>query len=104
MNNRSVMMVFYDLPTETRADRRRYAEFRKELIRSGYIQMQKSLYMKLIRNTENNISEMRKVKSISPTQGTVQVLPLKLEDFLALKTVSGKGFDAATFTGDIVLL
>ena len=30
------IFVFFDLPTETKVDRKRYAEFRKNLLRDGF--------------------------------------------------------------------
>ena len=41
------VMVFFDLPTVTSANRRDYAQFRKYLVKSGFIMLQESVYCKL---------------------------------------------------------
>ena len=46
-DRRGVVMVFYDLPMGTSAQRRHYTVFRKHLMREGFVQMQESLYVKL---------------------------------------------------------
>lgn len=104
MNSRGVLLVFYDLPVKTAKDRVKYREFRKGLVKNGFIQMQKSLYMKLIQTSGGCSAEIKKVKAFSPSNGTVQALPLKLEDFLAIKTVCGHGFNAAACTGEMVII
>ena len=42
------MLVFFDLPTETKQDRREYARFRRFLIKNGFIMLQESVYCKLL--------------------------------------------------------
>lgn len=42
------IMVFFDLPTITPANRKDYANFRKYLIKNGFIMMQESVYSKLL--------------------------------------------------------
>ena len=44
------VMVFFDLPVGTTAERREYARFRKGLIRDGFVMMQESVYCKLALN------------------------------------------------------
>lgn len=41
------VMVFFDLPTETPADRREYGRFRRFLVKSGFLMLQESVYCKL---------------------------------------------------------
>ncbi|MDD3092982.1 MAG: CRISPR-associated endonuclease Cas2, partial [Clostridia bacterium] len=44
------IIVFFDLPTVSYAERREYTRFRKFLIRSGFLMMQESVYCKLAHN------------------------------------------------------
>ena len=37
------ILVFFDLPTETAKDRKNYSQFRKFLIKEGFIMMQESV-------------------------------------------------------------
>ena len=44
------VIVFFDLPVETSADRREYAHFRKHLVKNGFLMIQESVYSKLALN------------------------------------------------------
>jgi CRISPR-associated protein Cas2 len=44
------MLVFFDLPTDTAADKREYRKFRKFLISEGFLMLQFSVYSKLTLN------------------------------------------------------
>ena len=43
MNGRFMrVLVFFDLPVETKAERREYARFRRALVKDGFLMMQES--------------------------------------------------------------
>ena len=44
------VMIMFDLPVTSAAERREYAHFRKLLIKNGFIMMQESIYTKLVQN------------------------------------------------------
>lgn len=44
------VIVFFDLPVKTKKDRREYSNFRKYLVKSGFMMMQESVYSKLALN------------------------------------------------------
>ena len=44
------VIVFFDLPSVTVAERKEYLRFRKFLLSDGYIMMQESVYCKLALN------------------------------------------------------
>lgn len=45
------VIVFFDLPTLTAADRKNYKNFRKYLLKSGFMMEQESVYSKLAVNS-----------------------------------------------------
>lgn len=45
------IIVMFDLPTVTQAERQEYTKFRKFLLKSGFIMMQESVYTKIALNT-----------------------------------------------------
>lgn len=47
------VLVMFDLPTETSENRRNYTKFRKYLIKSGFMMMQQSVYVRLALNQTN---------------------------------------------------
>lgn len=41
------LMIMFDLPTETAAERKEYRQFRKELINEGFLMVQYSVYVRV---------------------------------------------------------
>ena len=103
-DRKSVLMVLYDLPTQTTVQRHDAQKFRKELLAHGYLALQESVYVKLLRNTSNTDSEVEAVQKLAPQEGMVQVLPMSLQVFQAMRTVTGVGFDMHVFADDLVFL
>ena len=44
------LIVFFDLPVKTAKQRKDYRQFRKFLLKDGYLQLQESVYAKLVVN------------------------------------------------------
>ena len=42
------VLVFFDLPTETKTERRAAGQFRKKLIKDGFAMFQFSIYMRFV--------------------------------------------------------
>lgn len=68
------ILVFFDLPTETAKDRKNYSQFRKFLIKEGFIMMQESVYAKLVLNNSITNSIKDKISKNKPQKGIVQML------------------------------
>ena len=47
------IFVFFDLPTETKRERKIYADFRKQLLRDGFNMFQFSIYLRHCPSREN---------------------------------------------------
>ena len=58
------VLVMFDLPTETSENRRNYTKFRKYLIKSGFMMMQQSVYVRLALNQTNAKGMIDSVKNI----------------------------------------
>lgn len=83
------MLVFFDLPTETEADRREYRRFRKLLISNGFLMMQESVYCKLLMNStaQNAMAELLRMNS--PPEGIVQILTITEKQFAKIEYITG---------------
>jgi CRISPR-associated protein Cas2 len=68
------VIVFFDLPVQTAIERRNYSQFRKFLIKNGYLMMQESVYSKICLNGSQVESCKRRLQSNKPPQGLVQIL------------------------------
>ena len=83
------MLVFFDLPTETAADRRVYRRFRKLLIGNGFLMLQESVYCKLLLNStaQNAMAEL--LRRNRPPAGTVQILTVTEKQFAKMEYIAG---------------
>lgn len=84
------VIVFFDLPTETESDRRKYRKFRRSLIKDGFIMIQESVYAKLALNSTQVAQIVSEVKNNQPEKGIVQILSVTEKQFLKMEMISGK--------------
>ena len=84
------MLVMFDLPTETSADRRHYRQFRKMLIQNGFFMLQESIYTRMLLNPSVQRSSLEVIRKNKPPAGTVQVLTLTEKQFSSMEFISGE--------------
>jgi len=65
------LFVYFDLPTETKRDRKNYTLFRKALIKDGFAMMQYSIYARHCASVENAEVHRKRIKSAIPSRGEV---------------------------------
>lgn len=84
------IIVMFDLPVVTSADRREYRKFRKHLITNGFMMLQESVYCKLVANSaaaEWQISDLYKNK---PVNGLVQAIRVTEKQFSNMEYIVGE--------------
>lgn len=84
------LLLFFDLPMETSADRRNYSAFHKFLIKSGFIMMQKSVYSKLVVNGVICNAEKSRIGKNLPPSGIVELLEITENQFSRLECLVGE--------------
>ena len=84
------VIVFFDLPVQTAAQRQNYARFRKHLTRSGFLMMQESVYCKLALNMSAAGAVMESVRQNKPPEGLVQMLVVTEKQFARMEFVVGE--------------
>ena len=75
------VLVFFDLPTETKKERKIYADFRKRLLCDGFTMFQFSIYLRHCPSRENADAHIRRVKAILPPKGEVGILCITDKQF-----------------------
>ena len=68
------LMLFFDLPVKTKKDRRAYANFRKDLIRKGYMMIQYSVYVKIFANRDSATNHIKILKRDLPKKGQIRIM------------------------------
>jgi len=75
------VMVFFDLPTETKKERREASLFRKNLMKDGFTMFQFSIYVRCCASRENTEVHTKRVKSFLPDTGFVVVFSITDKQF-----------------------
>jgi len=84
------VLVFFDLPTETKRDRKIYARFRKDILADGFNMFQFSIYMRHCPSRENAEVHIKRVKSILPAKGHIGIMCITDKQFGMMEIFRGK--------------
>ena len=84
------VLVFFDLPTDTKKERKAAAEFRKQLISDGFVMFQFSIYMRHCPSAENAEVHIKRVKSFLPPLGQVGILSITDKQFGSMELFTEK--------------
>lgn len=68
------MFVMFDLPTETKQERREASRFRNFLLDAGFSMAQFSVYMRFTGTRENSQKYVRMVKKNNPATGDINIM------------------------------
>ena len=93
------ILVLFDLPTETKKERKSYAEFRKNLIRDGFTMFQFSTYIRHCASYENAIVHIKRVKSFLPEFGKIGIMCITDKQFGDIELYYGKKSKETTAPG-----
>lgn len=75
------VLVFFDLPTETKKERKSASDFRKQIIQDGFTMFQFSIYIRHCASRENAQVHINRVKQILPTKGEIGILTITDKQF-----------------------
>lgn len=83
LNGYSIMWLYvmFDLPVETKCQRKIAARFRKDLLRDGFSMHQFSVYVRHCASNEVATVHINRVKSMVPDEGLVSVLKVTDKQF-----------------------
>ena len=84
------ILVFFDLPTETKKDKKAYALFRKNLQRDGFTMFQFSIYVRHCASQENAAVHIKRIKSFLPEYGNVGIICITDKQFANIELFYGK--------------
>ena len=75
------ILVFFDLPTETKRDKKAYMDFRKALQKDGFTMFQFSIYVRHCASMENADVHIKRVQSFLPKYGKVGIMCITDKQF-----------------------
>lgn len=82
------ILVFFDLPTDTKKERKAAAKFRKNLLEDGFIMFQFSIYTRNCPSAENAQTHISRVKGFLPEYGQVGILSITDKQFGSMELFS----------------
>jgi len=84
------VFVFFDLPTDTKKDKRNYTRFRKNLKKDGFTMLQFSIYTRHCNSRENATVHIIRVRSFLPPKGEIIVFTLTDKQFGMMEFFRGE--------------
>ena len=83
------MIVFFDLPTLTKTDRRNANRFRNFLVKDGYTMLQLSVYSRICKGQDNVDKHAKRLKSLIPKEGSVRLLTITEKQYASMEILGG---------------
>lgn len=83
-------MALFDLPMETKQQRRDYAQFRKLLLKQGFVQLQLSVYARFSGSEESVEAVRVRIRGAIPPYGHVRLLAVTDHQYGKMEMWFGK--------------
>ena len=84
------LFVFFDLPTNTKKERKAAARFRKDLLTDGFVMMQYSVYIRHCASSESADVHQRRIENDVPQSGQVSILRITDKQYGNIANFWGK--------------
>ena len=84
------VLVMFDLPTETKQDKKQYAQFRKKIMADGFQMFQFSMYVRHCPSKENAEVHVQRVKRLLPPKGHIGILTITDKQFGMMEIFRGR--------------
>lgn len=99
------LMLFFDLPMNTKSERRSYARFRKYLIHNGFTMVQFSVYSKIFPNRASLDTYMMSLRHNLPPHGSVRAMAVTEKQYNNMFLLVGnKTFVEETLTDNPMVI
>lgn len=84
------VLVLFDLPTETKKERKQASDFRKKIMGDGFAMFQFSIYLRHCASMENAQVHVKRVKNILPEKGKVGIMTITDKQFGMMEIFHGQ--------------
>lgn len=93
------LFVFFDLPTNTKKQRKQATQFRNMLIKEAFTMMQYSIYVRVCKGQEIVEKYISKVEKKLPDDGHVRVLQVTDKQYERMKILIGEKSPEEKYVG-----
>lgn len=84
------LFVFFDLPTNTKKQRRAATQFRNMLIKEAFIMLQYSVYVRVCKGQEIINKYIDKLENNLPKEGNIRVMQVTDKQYERMKILIGE--------------
>ena len=84
------ILVMFDLPVKTKAQRRVATQFRNFLVKDGYHMVQYSVYARVCAGRDSIETHRRRIQLALPPTGSVRMLIITEKQYNAIELLVGK--------------
>lgn len=98
------LMVFFDLPVGTKAQRRCATRFRNALKNDGFMMLQFSVYARICKGQDAVEKHTRRVRSSLPKEGSVRTLQITDRQYGRMELMLGLAPKTERFGSDQMVL
>ena len=83
------MLVFFDLPVVTKADRRAYTVFRRFLLNDGYDMIQFSVYGRILNGRDAETKHLARLTQNLPPDGSIRSMTVTEKQYAGMRLLVG---------------
>lgn len=83
------MMVFFDLPMVTKAEKRAYTVFRRFLLNDGYDMIQFSVYGRVLNGNDAEQKHLKRLTANLPPAGSIRVMTVTEKQYASMLLLVG---------------
>lgn len=83
------LLVFFDLPVVTKAERRAYTIFRRFLLNDGYDMIQFSVYGRILNGKDAEQKHLQRLIINLPADGSIRALTVTEKQYASMKLLVG---------------
>lgn len=99
------LLLFFDLPMNTKEERRIYGKFRKYLINNGFTMLQYSVYSKIFPNRTALIQYTVGLKRNLPNKGSIRIMSVTEKQYEKMQIlVGGKTIQEQIITEETLVI
>ncbi len=98
------ILVMFDLPVVTAAERKEYRLFREFLLKSGFLMLQESVYCKIAQNSTMADAVIENVKRNKPSDGIVQALKVTEKQYSRMEYIVGQSISDVLNTDERMVI
>ena len=84
------LFVMFDLPTDTKMQRKVAAQFRTALIKDGFVMHQFSVYIRHCASNEATTVHVNRIKNMVPEEGLISILKVTDTQYGQIVNLLGK--------------